>query len=319
MFGGFVNPALALGALLASVPLIIHLMNRQRYKPMPWAAMRFVLAAYKKTRRQVQLENLLLLLLRMAAVALLAFAVARPFTSGESPFAGLTEERSDLVVIVDASASTGYRTEIETTFERIVERSKEVIGELDGGRGDRVRLIMAGATTRLLSWTTPEAALSILATLVQPTHESLDLAAAMAEVRTHAEKEAASAAGSDLEVLLLTDLQRRSFEGDLEILIAAEGESSNTTARNTSLTQELDALQALNVRIMVEDLGPAEATPSNLAIRAVEPPPRPHGAGVSQEVRVVVVNHGPGRKSSVRVALEVDGNRLPSQRVDVEG
>ena len=63
MFEGFVHPALAFGALLAAVPLVIHLLNRQRHKPMQWAAMRFVLAAYKKTRRQVQLENLLLLLL----------------------------------------------------------------------------------------------------------------------------------------------------------------------------------------------------------------------------------------------------------------
>ena len=46
MFQGFVHPALAFGALLAGVPLIIHLLNRQRHKPVPWAAMRFVLAAY---------------------------------------------------------------------------------------------------------------------------------------------------------------------------------------------------------------------------------------------------------------------------------
>ncbi len=72
MFEGFVNPALVAGAGLASVPLLIHLFNRQRYKPMEWAAMRFVLAAYKKTRRRVQLENLLLLLLRMGAIALSA-------------------------------------------------------------------------------------------------------------------------------------------------------------------------------------------------------------------------------------------------------
>ena len=50
---GFVHPALAAGVALAAVPLAIHLLNRQRHRPMAWAAMRFVLAAYKKTRRRV--------------------------------------------------------------------------------------------------------------------------------------------------------------------------------------------------------------------------------------------------------------------------
>src|SRR5215218_9948498 len=105
-FGGFVNGALLWGAALAAVPLIIHLLNRQRHKPMPWAAMRFVLAAYRKTRRRVQMENLLLLLLRMAAVALLAFALARPFTGRNSPLAGFIESRRDVMLVLDASAST---------------------------------------------------------------------------------------------------------------------------------------------------------------------------------------------------------------------
>ena len=60
-FEGFVHPALAGLAALAVVPLIIHLLNRQRHQPLEWAAMRFVYAAYKRTRRRAQLENLLLL------------------------------------------------------------------------------------------------------------------------------------------------------------------------------------------------------------------------------------------------------------------
>ena len=69
MFDGFVHPGLVIGAALAAVPLLIHLLNRQRFKPLSWAAMRFVEAAWRKTRRRARLENLLLLLLRMAAIA----------------------------------------------------------------------------------------------------------------------------------------------------------------------------------------------------------------------------------------------------------
>src|SRR5689334_7724547 len=103
---GFVNPALVAGLAAAALPLLIHLLNRQRHKPVRWAAMRFVLAAYRKTRRRVELENLLLLLLRMGAVALLALALARPFTGRDSPLASLTDTRRVVVLVIDGSAST---------------------------------------------------------------------------------------------------------------------------------------------------------------------------------------------------------------------
>ena len=115
MIEGFLHPALAAGAALAAVPLVIHLLNRQRYRPTPWAAMRFVLAAHRRTRRRVQLENLLLLFLRMGAVALLALAVARPFTSAGGALGVLTEQRRDVVVLLDGSASTGLTVGAETT------------------------------------------------------------------------------------------------------------------------------------------------------------------------------------------------------------
>ena len=65
--GGFLHPALAFGVLAAAVPVIIHLLNRRRHKPMDWAAMRFARLAWKRIRRRSRFENLLLLLLRLSA------------------------------------------------------------------------------------------------------------------------------------------------------------------------------------------------------------------------------------------------------------
>ena len=70
----FVHPGLLLGALLFGVPLIIHLLNRQRYKRRDWAAMHFLIAAYKKQRRRMRAENLILLLLRCLIPIILAIA-----------------------------------------------------------------------------------------------------------------------------------------------------------------------------------------------------------------------------------------------------
>src|SRR5688572_33148809 len=75
-----VNPWLFIGGLAAiALPILIHLLNKRKFKIVDWAAMEFLLDADKKNRRRVRLENLILLLLRCLAVLLIAFLLARPF------------------------------------------------------------------------------------------------------------------------------------------------------------------------------------------------------------------------------------------------
>ena len=82
----FVNPALLGFLALGLIPIIIYLINRQRYRRRPWAAMEFLLRAMKRHQRRLRLENLLLLLIRTLAVLLFVFAMARPsFDDGTLP------------------------------------------------------------------------------------------------------------------------------------------------------------------------------------------------------------------------------------------
>jgi len=320
MFQGFVHPALAFGALLAAVPLIIHLLNRQRHRPVPWAAMRFVLAAYRKTRRRVQLENLLLLLLRMAAVALLAFAIARPFASDDSPLAALTEQRRDVVLVIDGSASTGYREGVETVYERLMTRAKDLVAKLDGARGDRIRLIHAGAYPRLVSWTSPEKALAILSTMTEPTDETLDLAAALGEVLELVEADSVGTGQSSLEVRVLSDLQRRSFDPVGPDDSPGSAQDPITSGDGTAaprLAEQLDAIAAFGVKVQVQDQGPGASIPPNLSVIAVDPLEPILGPGVTVDIAVRVANYGTEARSGVRVWLDVDGERQPSRRVDI--
>ncbi|MFN0243458.1 MAG: BatA domain-containing protein [Planctomycetota bacterium] len=322
--GGFVNAALLWGAALASIPLIIHLLNRQRHKPMAWGAMRFVLAAYKKTRRRVQMENLLLLLLRMAAILLLAFALARPFTGRQSPLAGLTESRRDVIIVLDGSASMGYRESVETVFERAVARARAIVRDLDGGRGDRVRLILAGAYPRLLSWTQPERAAAMLDTLSVPTDEGLDLSAALGEVLRLVREDASGSNDGTLEIRLLTDAQRRSFAPSAPTspaIPSAANATSDATGDDAQqaggLAAQLDEIAAAGLSILVEDLGPGARDPANTGIESVQPLGPLLGAGLPADVRVEVQNFGTTAKGGVRVALEVDGERRPLSIIDV--
>lgn len=310
IFEGFLHPFLLWGTALAAVPLIIHILNRRRHKPLAWGAMRFVLAAHKRTRRRVQLENWLLLLLRMAAVAALAFAIARPFIGEESPLAPLTEKRRDLVLILDSSASTGYR-DVESVHEAQLARARAILAELDGTRGDRVRLLLAAQGVQLLSSHAPDDALAALSTVGPPRDEPLDLAMLLAEVVELAREDAGQSGRSALEVRLLTDLQRNSFVPPVAL---AEPDG---TAAPAPLREALDSLRELEVPVWVEDLGAPSPRPANVGIESLAPLDGVVGTGLASEIAVRVRNFGPAGRAGLRVALTVDGQRQPSQELEL--
>jgi Aerotolerance regulator N-terminal len=85
----FLNPGfLFLAAALISVPIIIHLINRMRFKRIRWAAMEFLLKAQKRTRRRLIIEQLLLLALRCLLLALVGLLVLRFTGCGDNNFQG---------------------------------------------------------------------------------------------------------------------------------------------------------------------------------------------------------------------------------------
>ena len=73
----FLNGALALGALTALVPLVIHLFNRSRFKVIKWGASHLLESVLRKNRKQIQLEQWIILIIRCLIPVLLALALAR--------------------------------------------------------------------------------------------------------------------------------------------------------------------------------------------------------------------------------------------------
>src|SRR6185295_15646417 len=91
MLGLFLNPGfLFIGIALISVPIIIHLINRMRFKRIRWAAMEFLLKAQKRTRRRLIIEQLLLLALRCLLIGLVGLLVSRFIGCGDANMSGKT-------------------------------------------------------------------------------------------------------------------------------------------------------------------------------------------------------------------------------------
>src|SRR5215210_6923019 len=76
---GFVTWGFAVaGILTMAIPIIIHILNRRRFKTVTWAAMEFLLRAMRKNRRRLRFEQWVLLATRCLVVFLLGMALARP-------------------------------------------------------------------------------------------------------------------------------------------------------------------------------------------------------------------------------------------------
>jgi hypothetical protein len=72
------HPLLLFGLLLVAIPVILHLLMRAKPKKLVFPALRLIQNRKRTNTRRMRLRHFWLLLLRMAVIALLAFAVARP-------------------------------------------------------------------------------------------------------------------------------------------------------------------------------------------------------------------------------------------------
>ena len=102
----FFHPSYVLpwGVALASVPIIVHLINRLRYRRVRFAAMEFLLKSQQRNRRRLMIEQLLLLLLRIAIVAGILLLIAR-LELDPSTLWAFRGGKSHHVVLLDDSGS----------------------------------------------------------------------------------------------------------------------------------------------------------------------------------------------------------------------
>ncbi len=131
-------PLFLLAALAAAVPVILHLVNRQKAKELPFPTLRFLKISVQKTRRRRRIQDLLLMLLRAAVLVLIALGLARPAMTSLSRLLGGAE--SAVVIVLDNSASMGTIDGEQMRFETGLAAARQILDELD--EGDQVGLIL---------------------------------------------------------------------------------------------------------------------------------------------------------------------------------
>ncbi|NNM28184.1 MAG: VWA domain-containing protein [Akkermansiaceae bacterium] len=144
----FLNPLLLFAGLGLGLPILAHLLNRQKVKRTEWAAMQFLNRNVRVRSRQIRLRDLLLLCLRCLALLLLVLALARPASRDGAMSWIPGEPRAGVVIGLDASFSMAHGGEGATRFDRALDQVEVISGRIRPG--DPVSVILLGGEDKVL-------------------------------------------------------------------------------------------------------------------------------------------------------------------------
>jgi hypothetical protein len=286
----FLNPLLLFGLAAVAVPILIHRIAQKKVVVRRFSAVRLILQSQRTTARPQKLRHLLLLALRILAVAALATLAARPVLTGPG-FAQIPRGGAR-VLILDNSLSMRYRDGFEERFETAKRAARELLA---GFEGSAALIPTAGGGNDPLSrarrdfaWLDPEEALAELDSLALSYgagEPELAFSSAYREVR-------------DLrvpaQILFLGDMARSDLEG---LDVSRLGPVSDA---------EIAFLR----------IGGPGRDP-NLSVKGVTLPDGGIFAGVPARLEVLVSNFS-DRDAETLVRVSLSGAKVDQKSIDVE-
>ena len=132
---GVLAPLFFLGLAALAVPVVIHMIQRQRKEVTEFPSLMFIRKIPFHSFRRQRIRNWLLLLVRCAAIALLLAAFARPFFRSAA-LAAVTSTAREVVILLDRSYSMGY----DDRWDRAKTAASDVVNQL--GPDDRATVIL---------------------------------------------------------------------------------------------------------------------------------------------------------------------------------
>jgi hypothetical protein len=332
MLQSFLNPAyLFAGLALISLPIIIHLINRMRFKRIRWAAMEFLLKSQKRNRRRLIIEQLILLALRCFLIFLAVMLVTRYI--GWS-FAGFQLQNTTHVVVLDdtLSMSDHWREEGENKDAFKTGRDlvvKEIArNAIQARTAQRLVLIRLSDTKRKIADNraakAEEQPLTWASIFDQRLNEQSvqDLDRALADLECSslridladgviAAQEVFDKLPQDKRILhLVSDFRRRDWsEPDV-----------------TRLNKLLEDVNRAGVKVNLVDAAhpyrnELQKTPlhhDNLAIVDLRPETRIAPRDLPVQFKVAVANYGTSARKNIRVAVKVNGGERLEGSVNME-
>jgi hypothetical protein len=279
----FLNLIMLSGLAGVSVPVILHMLSRTRYKTVDWGAMMFLLGTDRKQRRNSRIRQWLLLGMRMLLIALVAVALARPLLSKSLSIGG---GQMATVLIVDRSASMSIRENDQVRMDAAKTAAIQILSRLR--RGDELTLLTAGDSSAEARPTTDLQGLARTIADLQPARGYADMAAAMAKAADVLEH----STSVNREIYIVCDRQKASWNG--------------IDAAWSSAWKKRLAQQTARPRIFLVPVGGQET--ANVAVEAFELTNPPLVINQPAEIEARVRNFGSSPVSDVSLQIR-EGER----------
>ena len=290
----FLAPSLLFGGLAVSIPIALHFFYRARYKPLPWAPMKFLKEAIEQTSRRLKFQEWILLALRCLALLLLAIALARPsFTTATTAARG---QAIDAVFVFDTSYSMGANEgEGKTRLERAKDAATAVLETLPAhssiqiyGCADRAYLLGPVARFNL------DQARQVIQS-IELTSLATDFLPGLTEAFNAVKKGGAAAK----EIYVFTDLQQSGFKKQ-EGAIKAKCEEIKPQANLVFVRCAKTERHLANVRIL------------DVSVKSDIPHTKSRVPFV-----VTLENKGTQAVQGLHVGIELDGKAVEKDEVQV--
>ncbi|MCE5326871.1 MAG: VWA domain-containing protein [Planctomycetaceae bacterium] len=282
-----------LAAAGVAVPIIIHLISRYRSRKVMWAAMELLRRALVVRSKRMRLEDLILLLLRCLAMALIALAMGRLVLSPSASSAiGGGEGKAGVIIAIDGSFSMLHQGGEQTRFDLARKRVRDITATLSPG--DPVSIILMGERPQIKLRNVaydPERTEAVLKAMTA-TNESLNIEQCLEKIVMLAQEMKAPSR----QCYIITDAQAVSW-----------GQLSDG-AKNSM--KSLDNF----ARIFLAAVGPEKA--DNLGVTRLEVASGILRKGSTTRYVADVLNAGWQRQNAVTVRLLVDGIPVDQKTID---
>ena len=196
----FLSPLFWLGAAAVTAPILLHLVQKERQRRIPFPSLMLIPVMRIKQMRRRKLTHLFLLLLRCLGILLLVTAFAQPVVSSDW-FGGFRASAARSVIVLLDNSMSMARTDV---WERAVRAAEMRLGSLS--ESDKGLIMTFAEGSHVVSgWQSDrQALLEILRRRVQPSFQSTSYAQAL----QLAVEQFAKENESRKEIFLITDLQR---------------------------------------------------------------------------------------------------------------
>ena len=294
----FLNPALFPWLALASAPIIIHLINKNRHRTIDWGAMRFLEVSVVTSARRLRLQELILLLIRTAAIAVLVLAMARPYLPGVSAGNGAENARRTMVILLDRSMSMAHGRETVPRIGQAKEHAGKLLGLLKEGDTASLVLVDHRAVPVTAEPTARFARLKAVLETVKPSEGRADFARAVDE----AIRQVRLSTNPRRQVFIITDGQAQGWHG--------QSKATWEPARRSLLKMQ--------PRPEVFILSMDAPKTGNLALTDVQLSRLAVGVYRPVKINARITNHSDEDRTDVNVHFLVDGKREATIATEVK-